>query len=343
MTYALVTKSIVMDKAIITSVLPLLFIAGCVSTSERQIDKGISRGRSTQYIRFEDVQARPDLLDEFFSLHASEILTVDNVDVCIELYEKKGPARESGLIYRGEAPGIVMVSGRGKRVIPKMDAFVSLTETIRQQIPRISPPILCICNPNGGNCWNCSPWYVLSLEKRSFLENLGEVSAIWKYKTGDVKLIKYEDIWEGGLGWFSHVSAPGAITYYHVEGGKLVPDSASNTQHWMNEIEQFNIQIEALSKEIPKDTEIKILEPTESPLLGLILRKFLRYMLLGEPEKGWKELRKDLRHCDDQYFYCNLLPPKGTTTVITGRWPIESIEKILEESLENTQWLKRPL
>ena len=341
MIYALVIKSIVMDKAIITSALPLLFIAGCVSTPERSINKGISRGRSTQYIRFEDVQARGDLLDELFSLHASEILTVDSVDVRIELYEKKGPARESGLIYNEEAPGIVVVSGRGKQVILKMDAF-SLTERIRQQIPKISPPILCICNPNGGNCWNCSPWYVLSLEEKYFLENLGEVSAIWKYKTGDVKLIKYEDIWEGGLGWFSHVSAPGAIIYYQVEHGKLVPDFANNTQHWKNEIEQLNTQIEAMSKEISKDNEIKILEPTESPLLGFILRKFLCYMLLGELEKGWKELRKDLRHCDDQYFYCNLIPPKGKTTVITGRWPIESIEKTLEGSLENTQWLKRP-
>lgn len=341
MTYALVTKSIIMVKATITSILPLLFIAGCVSTS-RPINKGISRKHSTQYIRFEDVHARPDLLDELFSLHASEILTVDNVDVRIELYEKKEPAKESRLIYSEEAPGIVVVSGRGKRVILKMDAFVSLSETIRQQIPKISSPILCICNPNGGNCWNCSPWYVLSLEEKSFLENLGEVSSIRKDKSGDVKLIKYEDIWEGGLSWFSHVSAPGAIIYYQVERGKLAPDFANNTQHWLNEIEQLDVRIKAMSEEISKDTEIEILAPRDSPLLGLILRKFLRYMLLEELEKGWKELRKDLRYCDGQYFFFNLLPPKGNMTVTTGRWSIESIEKAVEESLENTQRSKRP-
>lgn len=337
MTYALVTKSIVMMKATIASVLPLLFVAGCVSTSEKLMNKSVSRARGTQHIRFEDIQACPDVLDELFSLCASESLTVGNVDIHLGLYKKKEPPRESGLVYCEEAPGIVVVSSGDKRVILKMDAYVSLVKKVRYKIPKITPPILCICNPNGGNCWNCSPWYVLSLEEKSFLENLGKVSAIWEYKIGDVQLIKYEDIWEGGLGWFCHVSAPGAIIYYQVEHGKLVPDVAKNTQHWMNEIKQLDVQIEAMSEEISKDTDVEILEPRESPLLRLILIKFLRYRLLGESEKGWKELQKDLRRCDDQYFFFYLLPPKGDMTVRMGRWAIEGVEKTVKESLESAQ------
>ena len=332
-----------MMKTTIVSILPLLFIAGCVSTSEKRKNKNISRARGTQYIRFEDIQACPDVLEELFSIHASESLTVGNVDIHLGLYKKKEPARESGLVYCEEAPGIVVVSSADKRAILKMDAYVSLTKKIRYKIPKITPPILCICNPNGGNCWNCSPWYVLSLEEKSFLENLGEVSAIWEYKTGDVQLIKHEDIWEGGLGWFSHAGAPGAIIYYQVEHGKLVPDVAKNAQHWRNEIKQFDIRIKAMSEEISKDTEVEILEPRDSPLLCLILTKFLRYRLLGESEKGWKELRKDLRQCDDQYFFFYLLPPKGNMTARMGRWPIEIIEKTAKESLENAQQFKRSL
>jgi hypothetical protein len=338
-----VTKDIVMAKAAIISILPLLFVAGCISTSEKLINKSVSRGRGSQHIRFEDIQACPDVLDELFSLCACETLTLDNVDIHLRLYKKKKPARESGLVYFEEAPGIVVVSSADKRVILKMDAYVSLAKKIRYKIPKITPPILCICNPNGGNCWNCSPWYVLSLEGKSFLENLGKVSAVWEYKTGDVQLFKYEDIWEGGLGWFSHVSAPGAIIYYQVEHGKLVPDVSKNTQHWRNEIKQFDVRIEAMSEEISKDTEVEVLEPRESPLLRLILFKFLRYRLLGDSEKGWKELRKDLRQCDDQYFFFHLLPPKGDMKVRMGRWPIEAIEKTVKESLENAQRFKRPL
>ena len=99
MTYALVTKSIVMMKATIASILPLLFIAGCVSTSEKLMDKGISRAHGIQYIRFEDIQACPDVLEELFSIHASESLTVGNVDIHLGLYKKKETPRESGLVY----------------------------------------------------------------------------------------------------------------------------------------------------------------------------------------------------------------------------------------------------
>lgn len=343
MAYVRVTKDIVMAKAAIISILPLLFIAGCVSTSEKLMNKGISRAHGTRHIRFEDIKACPDVLDELFSLCASETLTLDNVDIHLGLYKKKEPPRESGLVYCEEAPGIVVVSSGDKRVILKMDAYVSLAKKVLYKIPKISPPILCICNPNGGNCWNCSPWYVLSLEEKSFLENLGEVSAIWKYKTGDVQLIKYEDIWEGGLGWFCHAGAPGAMIYYHIEKGKLVPDVAKNTQYWKNEIKQFDVRIKAMSEEISKDTEVEILEPRDSPLLCLILTKFLRYRLLGESEKGWKELQKDLRQRDDQYFFFYLLPPKGDMTARMGRWPIEIIEKMAKESLENAQKFKRSL
>lgn len=340
MAYVRVTKDIVMAKTAIISILPLLFVAGCASTSEKLMNKGISRAHGTRHIRFEDIKACPDVLDELFSLCASETLTLDNVDIHLGLYKKKEPARESGLVYCEEAPGIVVVGSGDKRVILKMDAYVSLAKKVLYKIPKISPPILCICNPNGGNCWNCSPWYVLSLEEKSFLENLGEVSAIWKYKTGDVQLIKYEDIWEGGLGWFCHAGAPGAMIYYHVEKGKLVSDVAKNTQYWKNEIKQFDVRLEALSREISKDSEIEILKPRDSPLLCLILTKFLRYRLLGDFEKGWKELRKDLRQCDDQYFFFNLLPPKGDMKVRMGRWPIEAIEKTVKESLENAQQFK---
>lgn len=56
-------------------------------------------------------------------------------------------------------------------------------------------------NPSGGNAWNANPIYVISLEDKYFLKNLGQVSRVYDIdKDGIDELIIYEDIWEGGLG-----------------------------------------------------------------------------------------------------------------------------------------------
>ena len=89
-----------------------------------------------------------------------------------------------------------------------------------------------------------------------------------------------------------------------------------------------------LSQKISTHGEITIARPTDSMLLRSMLNKFLRYRLLGETEMGWKELQKDLRHCEDNYFFYSVPTPKrNETEVLTGKFPIQQIEATVKESL----------
>lgn len=364
-----------MTRATIAGLLPLLFVAGCVSTSENPMSKDTSPDHDTQdvlsadrplaksrcngdrrekevipgytrdrlsKVRFKDFQTSPAVFHDLYTLYSTQIVTVGDAGILIELHSKRYPV----LVYYDQVPSsIVVVKSGDRQIMLKIDQYRPLEE-IRHRVPKTTPPVLCIFNANGGNCWNCRPWYVLSLEERSFLENLGEVSVVRDYnKDGIDDMVWFEDIWENGLGWFCHADAPGAIIYYHIEKSKLVPDAARNAQHWKNEIRQFNAQINALSRKTSKYSDAEIVELRHHrffwPHLQVILMKFLRYRLLGESEKGWEELRKDLRHHDDQYFFFTFSGAgSGNGKVKTGKFPIQNIENTVRESLEHFRRLK---
>jgi len=195
--------------------------------------------------------------------------------------------------------------------------------------------VLCVPYPSGGNGLNVNPWYVVSLENETFLKNLGQVGYVEDFDgDGQEDLVWYDDIWEGGLGWFCATGGRELCpkVYYHIRNGKLVGDDAKNIRYWRDEIRKLDEQIETYRGEIHKDAS-SVMEPQDSWLLHMILSKLLRYRLLGESAKGMEELGKDLRYFDDECFYFQRWAEGGKHKA-AGKYPVGKIEETVTRSLE---------
>ena len=270
-----------------------------------------------------------------YELQSTQPVLAGGANILLELHNKKN--------RYDEIPGsVVVVRSENKDIVLNIDRYIPLQE-ITYKIPKTDWPVLCIQNPNGGNCWNCRPWYVISLDKETYLKNLGKVSQIKDIdKDGVDDLIKYEDMWEDGLGWFCHADALGAKICYKIDNGRLVADTVKNSEYWNNEIRELNKQINILSRKIPRNATadtVKLMQGYRDSLLHAILEKFLRYRLLGQSAKGWDQLRKDLRYHDDKYFFFTFAYPKNEE-VKTGKFPIQKIEETIRKSLQHNKELK---
>lgn len=267
-----------------------------------------------------------------YELQSTQPVLAGGANILLELHNKKNGY--------GEIPSsVVVVRSENKDIVLNIDRYIPLQE-ITYKIPKTDWPVLCIQNPNGGNCWNCSPWYVISLDKETYLKNLGKVSQIKDIdKDGVDDLIEYEDMWEDGLGWFCHADALGAKICYKIDNGRLVADTVKNSEYWNNEIRELNKQINILSRKIPRNATadtVRLMQGYRDSLLHAILEKFLRYRLLGQSAKGWDQLRKNLRYHDDKYFFFTFTSPMNEE-IKTGKFPIQEIEETIRKSLQHKE------
>ncbi len=195
---------------------------------------------------------------------------------------------------------------------------------ISWMIPKVKPSVLCVYTPSGGNAWNANPYQVFSLiftKKNSLaLTHLGQITdAIDIDKDGTDDLIRYEDVWELGLGYLSHAGCPGAIVFLRIAGNKTVEDVVNHQDYYNAEIQKIENKIKSYSIERPAKMN--------DALLSLILEKFLIYRLLGKIKTGWSAFEKDIRHYDKHVFYLN----NGLQTIAI---PINEIKQKMVDSLK---------
>ena len=311
----------------------------CFWTSKKARREATFPGHDMKKVRFEDIQASKGLFKQAYDLDTAQDSVVHGYDLLLELHRKKD---ELGDFHTIPQFIVLIKSADKKLMLPIASALfkpTSVTE-IPYYVPKVNWRIICIANPGGGNGLNANPVYVVSLEDEAFLKNVGKVAAVGDFdKDGVDDLIWYEDVWEAGLFWFGHSWAMELCPkiYYRVEKGKLVRDTKKNTRYWRSEIEKLDTEIAEMSEHISKEAAAQIAEP-ECGLLHAILNKFIHYKLLGESEKGWEGLSKELRHCDGQYFFFPILHSEGADGKRRlGKFPIENIEKVAKESLERDE------
>ena len=125
-------------------------------------------------------------------------------------------------------------------------------------------------------------------------------------------LLTAEDIWEEGLGIFSHAGAPRTWIFWKTDGNTLVQDAESHRAYYENEIKR-------IAGEIEKSPAMAKVE-----YFSLILSKFLNYRVMGRTEEGWQEFNRDIQRFDNESF-----PSLARDRQI----PIAEIEKKIRESL----------
>jgi hypothetical protein len=293
-------------------------------------------GRYLREMQQEKQQETLSLFPQAYDFQDAQSLSRGEIDILLELYKRKDELQD----FHRLAEFVVRISSGGCQVLLPIESALYEPMFGAPQgycLPDLDPPIICIPDPSGGNGWNANPWYVVSLEQQSFLKKVGKVARVGDYDgDGTEDLIRYEDIWEGGLEWFCHAGAPGAIICYRVEDGRLVRDAARNAQRWKSEIDRFDARIRVESEKVSVDGQVEIVEPIDSDLLRVILGKFLRFRLLDEIEKGWQELHNNLRHRDEQYFFFTYSDAKrDDAEPKTRKFPVQRIEEAVEASLQN--------
>lgn len=314
----------------------------CFWTSKKARREETFPGHDMKKVRFEDIRASKGLFKQAYDLDTAQSSVVHGHDLLLELHKKKDELR-----YFHTIPQFIMLikNTHGELMLPIDSALFkpASVSKIPYCVPKVNWRILCIANPGGGNGLNANPVYVVSLEDEAFLKNIGKVAAVRDFdRDGVDDLIWYEDVWEAGLYWFGHSWATELCLkiYYRIEKGKLVRDTKKNTRYWKSEVEKLDTEIAQMSEQISKDAAAQIAEP-ECGLLHAILNRFIHYKLLGESEKGWEELSKDLRHCDGQYFFFPILHSEGAHGKRRlGKFLIENIEKVAKESLERTEQVR---
>jgi hypothetical protein len=314
----------------------------CFWTSKKVRREETFPGHDMKKVRFEDIRASEGLFKQAYDLDTAQSSVAHGYDLLLELHRKKDELRDFHTI-----PQFILLirSTDGELMLPIDSALfkpASATE-IPHYVPKVNWRIFCIANPGGGNGLNANPMYVVSLEDEAFLKNIGKVAAVRDFDGDGVDdLIWYEDVWEAGLYWFGRSWGMELCPkiYYRIEDGRLVRDTKKNMRYWRSEIERLDTEIAEMSEQISKDATAQIAEP-ECGLLHAILNRLIHYKLLGESEKGWKELSEDLRHCDRQYFFFPILHSEGADGKRRlGKFPIENIEKVAIESLERTEQVR---
>ncbi len=270
-----------------------------------------------------------------YDLCGSDEFDFNGVHFVGQLHKRKKEVAEEFPQY------VLRLGGHGDKLLLRIDSDLfklGFTRGSWYKVVNAGAMVLCVSYPSGGNALNANPCYVVSLEKETNLKLLGRVGYVKDFDgDGEDDLGWYEDVWESGLGsgWFGHSAGMNHLSpriYYHIVKGKLVAYQEKNIRYWRDEIRELDEQIEKYRGQIPKDAQ-SIMEPEGSWLLLKVLSKFLRYRMLGESQKGMEELGRDLRYCDEEYFYFRRWAKGGKGKVI-GKYPAGEIEQIVKKSLE---------
>lgn len=273
---------------------------------------------------------------------SQELMLSDGTVLFMDLYKKnKSIAGDTET-----AEYVLQIRGAGEELLLKMDSVLFESEFRSDgglkiaNIADVNEPVLCVSNPSGGNAWNGNPWYLVSLDPDSFLKCPGRAARVMDIDSdGKDDLIWYDDTFENGLEWFCHTSAPGAVIFYRVEEGRVVPDSRRNAEYRREQIRDFDERIHKLRSSIVKDGNVQVGKPKESRLLGIILMKFLRYRLLGKQDRAWYELGRDLRFRDDDYFFFRRYI-KNIDKEVIRKYPVSEIEELVREKLQKYSFNK---
>jgi hypothetical protein len=287
----------------IITIIGMVFMAiSCFAVSGSTETQSLKPERDTSYqnkydfnkMTFGDIVGNDNILKDLYSFREEEVVTMDKKDISLSLYTVKNEE----LVFNELIPkSIIIIKSNSKEIRLPIEAYQPLAE-IDYAIPETKSPVILVKNPRGGNGWNSNPYYVISLESRYFLKNIGQVSAYRDLDNDGVDaLIAFEDIWEIGLGLLSHADSPGAIIVFSIEGGKLFPDIRRYTNYYQGEIKRLNDEIKQYPRSLPPEMN--------GQLLSSILQKFLIYRLLNDEVTGWKEFNEDIRHYDKTHFFLN--------------------------------------
>lgn len=290
---------------------------GVIANEKQEINLDMS---ALQKLSFEDVLNDRNIIDALYVMKSTEDISLGGHEIILELYI----VNKDVLIYYENIPKSIVVIRSGNNVTRLPITSYRPISKIIHDVPKTEKPVFLIRNLSGGNCWNCNQYYVVSLEDKYFLKNIGEASS-WKDVDNDgfEELIKYDDIWEIGLGYLSHADSPGVEIILAINDGKVAPDVSGHMNYYQAEIERLNNEIEKYPREIPTDFNAR--------LLSRILHKFLIYRLLGDMEEGWREFNQDIKHYDKDFFYlCIICDEQRKADKIS----IDEIVGKMKESLE---------
>jgi hypothetical protein len=175
---------------------------------------------------------------------------------------------------------------------------------------------------------------------RDPLKLLGQVSWVGDMSGDEIEdLVVVDDIWESGWRQLSHVGAPRAVVFYHVENGVLAVDQQKTNRWARRQIGVLNEKIMQMRSNAA-DAMARGDDAGDNPLFSSILEKFLYYRVLNRVDSGWVELKKDLRIVDPKQFPAGRhVPGKGFVPTTS----IEEIEQQVTKSLETRGTLYQDL
>jgi len=315
------------NKKWLIIVAPLLFVSlwctvSNVSGGNAQLTSPKNAGYETKYdvgkLTFEDITGSVSILNDLFSIQAEKKLMIKDKDLSLSLHTIKF---NELLNYDNIPHSIITIKSNNKLARIGLSQYEPAKE-LSYKIPNSKTPVLAIQDTTGGNCWNCRLFHIIGLDDKYFLNNIATVTHMGDIdKDGADDFIRYDDIWEGGLGLLSHADSPGAIIILTLNEGKILPDIRHHIPYYQSEIKRLTSEINKYPKSIP---------PEKTRLLSRILEKFLIYRLLGDEENGWREFNKDIRHYDSDYFYlAESLRTRGVDKI-----PISDIIHRMKTSLE---------
>ncbi len=288
-----------------------------VRTGNKDVNLESQKKYNLLKLAFDDVLTNTNIFSDLYSLHSKKCFSIYDKKIELELYNVK---KEEWIYYDNIPKSIIIVKSDNNEIKLPIKKYRPLDE-ILYIVPKTDMPILCISNPSGGNGWNVNPFYVISLEDKYFLKNIGEVSDAYDVDVDAIdELIKVDNTWELGLGYLCHADAPGVIIILRVEKDKIISDVSNNINYYRGEIIRINIAINKFPKEIPREGNQR--------LFSLILQKFLIYRLLKNIDEGWREFNKDIRHYDDKFFYLY----DGQRKQGLDKIPIDEIKNKMNES-----------
>lgn len=270
----------------------------------------------------EEIVKRANVFSDLYGLRSGETVSISGRELEIVLYNLK----EGEAAYYDNIPKsiVLLISGRTELVLP-MRSYRPI-DSISYRVSTTRKPVLFVEDHTGGNCFNCRVLHVICLDGKHFLKQLGFATGVEDVDGDGVEeLIRYEDVWEDGLGYLSHADAPTVRIVLAVKEDRLIPDIKGYAGYYKKEIARINKEIRAYSTETPTDDNAR--------LLTRILAKFLLYRAAGDTQKGWEEFKRDVRHYDERFFYLKgSLSESGVNKI-----PMEEIIERMKQSLD-----KRP-
>lgn len=234
------------------------------------------------------IAANPDLLKALYTLHHSQTLKLDGVDIVVELFLKNGPQGEDDdsveFLYRVRSGDtIAAFTQRGRA-----DEYCCIQEH-KAEILNTHPKLLRIEIPTGGNYWNADPDHLIDLEPGHFLTYLGAVTeASATNGNGPLVLQSTFDLFEY-ISFFCHADAPGEWVFHTIRDGALVPDTAKNEECWKNAVANAAQELAQAAPEARNRNKAATDRGVHAAIEKLIVAH-----LSGREDEGWKVFRQDL-------------------------------------------------